>query len=234
MANEELTHNLSKLIRTINDKRVLSEGEMNTLLQAIIGILAENKKGVDTLNADTRQQLENALSYLGNEHKTLIDSIQGNLSMTRSEIEKATKEQNDRAFKRLQELLSKVKIPKDGKDGKNGLDGIDGKQGKDGSPDSPVEIVSKLESLEGEDRLDASAIKNLPKWVVEKGKKMLVGGIRFLENLADVSIVVTKKRQDLLIQYNTTNNRWQDGIAFTVSTTAPTNPQINDCWLDIS
>lgn len=36
---------------------------------------------------------------------------------------------------------------------------------KDGSPDKPEEVRNKLASLKGEDRLDASAIKNLPKLI---------------------------------------------------------------------
>ena len=49
----------------------------------------------------------------------------------------------------------------DGDNGKNGKDGVDGKDGKDGSPDTPKDIVKKLESLNNEQRLDVSAIKNL-------------------------------------------------------------------------
>ena len=105
---------------------------------------------------------------------------------------------------------------------------------KDGSPDSPEEVRSKLESLEGEERLDAFAIKNLPQYIKEKGKEILVGGIRFLENLADVSVTISDKRQDLLIQYDTTNKRWQDGIALSVGAVAPTNPKLNDLWIDSS
>ncbi len=75
-------------------------------------------------------------------------------------------------------------IPNDGKDGKDGRDGKDGESpsvedvvtqviplipepkdglpGKDGSSDTAAQIVEKLESLEDDNRLDASAIKNLP------------------------------------------------------------------------
>ena len=62
-----------------------------------------------------------------------------------------------------------------GKDGKDGLNGIDGKNGIDGfngSPDTATEIKVKLESLTGDDRLDASAIKNLPR---SRGGKIMVG-----------------------------------------------------------
>ncbi len=50
-----------------------------------------------------------------------------------------------------------------GPQGLTGDIGPVGKSGNDGSPDNPKDIVEKLESLEGDDRLDASAIKNLPK-----------------------------------------------------------------------
>lgn len=49
-----------------------------------------------------------------------------------------------------------------GLDGDNGIDGSNGAPGKDGSPDTGEQIVTKLESLNGDSRLDASAIKNLP------------------------------------------------------------------------
>jgi len=54
----------------------------------------------------------------------------------------------------ISKILSRINIPRNGKDGENG---------SDGSPDEPKEIVTKLESLTGDDRLDARSIKNLPK-----------------------------------------------------------------------
>lgn len=232
----DITKQISTLIRTFNDKRVVTEPEMKEVLAAIVGILAENKRGVDSISADAREQLAEAIKYMSGEHESVLVSLRGDLTKTRAEIEQSTKEQNARAFKRLQELISKIKLPKDGKDGKNGI-GQPGTPGRDGSPDTPEEVRDKLETLVNDERLDAKHIKGLEKFfgtIKKNGKEMLVGGIRFFENLADVSIVPTKKRQDLIAQYDTTNNRWQDGIAITVSATEPTNPQINDLWVDIS
>jgi hypothetical protein len=65
----------------------------------------------------------------------------------------------------IKAVQKKIKLPKDGLNGSNGRDGTNGKDGKDGSPDTPKEIVDKIESLEGENRLDAKAIKNLNKFV---------------------------------------------------------------------
>lgn len=60
---------------------------------------------------------------------------------------------------------------RDGRDGRDGQDGIDGQDGKDGKDFTPIDIeelvvntVNYLETLEGDDRLDASAIKNLPQF----------------------------------------------------------------------
>lgn len=230
--SQETAKNLGKLIATFNDKRVVSDGEMQEVLTAIVAILAENKKGVDSLSQDTKKQLEEAVAFITDKHGKQLRAIQDDLKLSKTEIEKATKEQNDRAFKRLQTLLASVKIPKDGKDGVSGKDGLDGKPGKDGSPDQPQEIRNKLETLKDNERLDASAIKNLPEFIKKKGKEMLVGGIRFLENLADVSIPPAKKRQDLLIHYDTTDSRWEDHVALTVGSTPPTNPEVNDLWVD--
>jgi len=49
-----------------------------------------------------------------------------------------------------------------GEKGTTGEKGKDGINGKDGSPDTAKEIKSKLETLKGENRLDASAIKGVP------------------------------------------------------------------------
>lgn len=60
----------------------------------------------------------------------------------------------------IQKIVSRIRIPQDGKPGE---------KGKDGSPDTPVQVKEKLEALKGDERLDASAIKNLPKPVMQFG-----------------------------------------------------------------
>lgn len=251
--NQETKDELVKLIRTLNSQRVVSEGELKGVLQAIIAILAANKKAVDTLAEETKQEttkllaqaesvlsnqtqtkIKEVLKSLGDEYSRYLASLESASKLSKDEIQKSVKAQNDRAFKRLQALVDNIKLPENGQPGANGLDGH---PGKDGSPDTPLEVRDKLETLEGDERLDWTAIKGLPdyfKAAKKAGKQMLVGGIRFFENLADVSIPITSKRKNLLAQYSTTNNRWENGIALTVSTDAPTAPQENDVWLDIS
>lgn len=82
---------------------------------------------------------------------------------------KESEEKTIKNLKKLDEKISKVKTIQgkqgekgdtvNGKDGYTPIKGLDYFDGKDGSPDTPTEIKTKLESLQGDDRLDASAIK---------------------------------------------------------------------------
>lgn len=57
--------------------------------------------------------------------------------------------------------MKKINIKIKGEELKKKLNIKDGENGKNGSPDSAEEIRNKLESLEGENRLDKSVIKGL-------------------------------------------------------------------------
>lgn len=82
---------------------------------------------------------------------------------------KQSEEKTIKNLKKLDEKISKVKTIQGqkgdkgdsikGNDGYTPIKGLDYFDGKDGSPDTPTDIKVKLESLQGDDRLDASAIK---------------------------------------------------------------------------
>lgn len=91
----------------------------------------------------------------------------------------------------------------DGEDGKDGVNGLDGKDGRDGSPDTPEQVRDKLSSLEGEERLDAKHIKNLPK---TRG-----GGISLFGSLLDVDVSGVTNGQ--VPVYNSTTGKWENGTA---------------------
>src|SRR3990167_7941675 len=86
----EIAQNLSKLLKTFNDKRVISEGEIKEVLAAIIAILAENKKSVEALSnkateflsIEAKKKLEEAQSCLEVEHQALLKTINNDLSKT--------------------------------------------------------------------------------------------------------------------------------------------------------
>lgn len=98
--------------------------------------------------------------------------------------------------------LARVRDGKDGKDGKEGkgakgdkgdrgekgesIEGKPGEDGRDGSPDSAEDIRNKLELLDGEDRLDASAVKGLPEFKEEVTRT--IGSNHALWALMDVEV----------------------------------------------
>lgn len=113
--------NLEKLMKLVDHDKIMSQEDMDELLSAVITILAENKKAVEGLSNDTKQKVDQVLSYI-EAHKEEIEQTRGDLTKTKAEIEKAVKAQNDRAFKRLQDLINNFKYPENGKDGKDGKD----------------------------------------------------------------------------------------------------------------
>lgn len=78
---------------------------------------------------------------------------------------------------------------------------IPGAPGKDGSPDTPENIKEKLESLKGDDRLDARAIKNLPKTQIGGGH-----GPNSLKHLEDVNLSSPTNGQAL--SYQSSTGKW--------------------------
>ncbi len=74
--------------------------------------------------------------------------------------------------------------------------------------ETPEEIRAKLESLKDEDRLDASAIKNLPEFVETKVNG---GGWRNLFQLHDVTFGDLTNGDTLV--YNSTTGQWENGAS---------------------
>ena len=72
----------------------------------------------------------------------------------------------------VKEVLKRISVPEDGKDGYSPIKGKDYFDGADGSPDLPEVIVSKLESLEDDERLDVKAIKGIEELVKRLEKKI--------------------------------------------------------------
>lgn len=97
-----------------------------------------------------------------------------------------------------------------GEAGKDGKDGKDGAPGQNGSPDTAEEVRNKLASLEGDERLDVSAIKGWEN-LKTKAKDFIVGGARFIKDLVDVR--VTSPTNGQVLTWDATNNRWKNADA---------------------
>lgn len=96
----------------------------------------------------------------------------------------------------------------DGKDGLNGKDGVNGKDGKDGK--------------DGKAGKDGVGVKD--SYIAADGSLVLV-----LTNGKEVDV------GDIMSNANSSSvMSRQTHYQIHVSTTAPTNPQVNDLWLDIN
>jgi hypothetical protein len=136
-----------------------------------IAELVSNKKNADDLLSAVQAVLK-IFAELKDANEEERKDILARFTALKSDIEKR---------------VASIKDGVDGKDGRDGAqgpagesiigpagkDGRDGKDGKDGNIKdlSPDEIRNALELLEGEERLDASAIKNLEKYVKEYAPK---------------------------------------------------------------
>lgn len=252
--DQDMKTYISTLVKNLSDKK--------DILTAIIGILAENKKSVDKVATDAQSSIEevlnkitdfdeqvqvtikSALESLAQDYELYSQGLKDNTSVTKDELQAMIKAQNDRAFKRMQGLFDQIKMVKDGTPGKDGANADPAEvvplvmaliKLPEFTADKAEQIRDKLEELRGDERIDISAIKGVERFfgrVTKKSKQILVGGIRFFENLADVSIIPTHKRDDMIAQYKTLNNRWEDGVALTVGTTQPASPREGDLWVD--
>jgi hypothetical protein len=124
--------------------------------------------------------------------------------------------------------------------------------------ETPKEIKGKLESLTGDERLDASAIKNLPESTVRGVGSFGIreapkDGKTYGRKDRDWTEVVISETDPLSLHLNQTSPQTFTGgtvtgtgllqvvggvlgknVMLTVSDTAPANPNVGDLWVDIS
>lgn len=78
--------------------------------------------------------------------------------------------------------------------------------------ETPEEVVTKLESLKGNDRLSVKAIKGLDEIIQNvRETKIIGGGVRLLSSLLDVSISSPTNNQ--VLKYNSTTQKWENGAS---------------------
>lgn len=212
--------------------------DIKEFLTLIVNVVKQAKLDMQGISEDNLRTIQKSLAYIATEHDNILKKIESETLRTKNTFTKKLNEA-DKLLKEIQAVEIHQGI--DGKDGKDGV-GVDGKDGKDGSPDTAEQVRDKLETLEGEDRLDASSIKNLPEFT-----KKVVGGVvaRNIYQMGDVALGSLADNDAFV--WDATNNRWKNANIFvqgaddnntvpklTVSATAPSNPKLYDIWVDIS
>lgn len=169
MANEE---QLKKLAQIFNTERIVSPEEIAGVLEAIVGILANNKKSIDALTEESRNTLSRTLQNIADEHNSIVSQVDKVTRETKSSVEAEVRSQLEAVQKRVEDLIDECKdiMPEDGKDADEAqivadvLEKIKLPEYKEVVLDDGGEIVDKINALNvsPDNQIDASHIKNLP------------------------------------------------------------------------
>lgn len=112
--------------------------------------------------------ITNSLKAMANILQDRLEAVGSGFDSLKGDLRNGNEDINNK-ISSLEETIKKKDFRgKDGVNGKDGKDGKNGRDGKDGSPDTAIQIRNKLESLLGNNRLDAEAIKGLSDFVKEK------------------------------------------------------------------
>ena len=182
--NEKQVEKFNKIVELIRHDTVTPK-EIEQFLLLVLNVIKDARGNLDAISKDTLTEIADALDTLKKNHSQAISEIDQKTTETTAKI--------NNKFKEVELFLKEVKKMR-----LKGENGKDGKDGKDADPEIVAKIVleklpkieetgetiaDKLETLKGDKRLDASAIKNLPELVESKANG---GGWRNLFQLHDV------------------------------------------------
>lgn len=180
-----MNEQLEKIAKFFNTDKVVSNEEMQSAIDAIAQVLLTFKEATSQINQDTQRQLGELMSKVEEAYQKNV----GEVSM--AQLEQAIAYVRSKVDEVMAMRPRDGRDGVDGRDGKNGKDGRDGRDGKNGSPDTAEQIKGKLETLKGDARLDASAIKNLPEATQTVVREMTLGQVE-TPLKAGTGITITK------------------------------------------
>ena len=206
---------LAKFLQIFGADKIVTKQDITEVLKGVLEIMNTFKKNNEKLNSETTAIVENLLDKVLTEHEKAKQDVTRETSEVKKEFAESIKE--------IKGLINKIQTikPIDGVDGKDADDSVIVEkvltqiklpEYKETVLDTAEEIADKLESLKGDERLDASAIKNLPKPTELKN-----GGARLLQYLADVNIATPTDGQ--VLTYDDTTRTWKNEASADASVT---------------
>ena len=175
--------NLNRLARLFGTDRLISPEDIEAIRDSLIGVLANNKKEIESLTEETKQAVNSILDKVLNEHDTYLEKTKQIAQEAKSE----TTEAINSTLKSLEEVKALCKEvmeckPENGEDADEEyvigevLNRIKLPEYKEIVLDDGGAIVDKINSLpvNEENQIDAKHIKNLPEG---KGGRVISGGV---------------------------------------------------------
>jgi len=225
---------LKQLLEIANQDFATPE-EVAKIAKALIDLLKRQRSELDTqlssvkdLSESQAKALARDLSSKENRLQSLIESLNQKLSESENRVQNSIDAAEARVTKKIPKRVDLTDI-------RNEIQAL-----KDSLPNfatlitmEPEAIRDALELLDGEDRLDASAIKNLDQYATKQVTGGGWGVVRRLSNLDDVNVQTTRPNENATIQYQTASGKWFTGVSITVSATAPSDPKLHDLWVQL-
>jgi len=144
---------LRAILNLVNDG--LTKADFVKSFKAVVSAI----RAIQDENKAVRAELKREIRDKAKEDGIKLSEAKKIISQT---LKQALKQQES-SLNFIRDKARKIKSGKDGLDGSDGDDGKDGEAGKDGSPDLAEDIRNKLELLQGDERLDVSAIRGISK-----------------------------------------------------------------------
>jgi len=170
---------LKKLGQIFNSDKIVTQDEVEQVLNALITILANNKKGIEKLTEEQKAELEKTVNFVMTEMTKMQGEHEADHKKMNTEMA-ATMANTLRKCQGMMDEMLAMK-PVDGNDGKdcNPADVVPlvMEQIKlpkafilEGKGDQVVSEINKLPTDDEELKIDASHIKNLPEIKSENGR----------------------------------------------------------------
>ena len=223
---------LQKLTQILNVDKIMSPDDVLAIRDALIGVLANNKKELESLTDETKQAVNSILDKVLNEHDTYLEKTKQIAQEAKSE----TTEAINSTLKSLEEVKALCKEvmeckPENGEDADEEyvigevLNRIKLPEYKEIVLDDGGAIVDKINSLpvNEENQIDAKHIKNLPEG---KGGRVISGGVtrKIVEQMIAAAGGGTPGGSTTQLQYNNAgafggiSGATTDGTAVTFAT----------------
>lgn len=209
----------------------VSPKDIEQFLTVVLKVIKEAKNGLETISTEKLQVIDEAVTHLETKQNKFLTKVEqdlkdkqnalvGNFKADIGDVKETFADQLTTFSKQITDVKKTIK---ELKTLSAELQSIELKDGKDADEEKiieevlkkippPTEVVlddgdeikTKLESLEGDDRLDASAIKNLP----ENNGRANGGGWRNFGQLHDVHFVDLADN-DIPV-WNSTTQQWEN------------------------
>lgn len=211
----QIPQELQKIARVFNTDKIITPEDINAVLQGILNILSTYKKGTESLNEETKTVVNSLLQ------KTITEAerLQEEFVTTKKELITQFKTSADEIKQLAEDIQAIASEVKDGKDADEEaiIEEVVNRikiEAPENIVETPESIRNKLQTLEGDNRLDVNFIKGLD-----------IGRLATREELTDS--VLRLQNQARFLMNRGGIKSIVAGTNITIDTTDPNNPVIS-------